>query len=266
MKNMFEKLSFLLKPLYFIRKVCLITGYFFWFTIGILAISLIIILNSLPDIDSMKFEDFKSLAQKKVIYKINVKKPYHRWVSIDNINRGLLWAVVISEDSTFFKHNGINFDAMYNAFADNLKRKKIVYGASTITQQVAKNIFLTSDKNYIRKIKEYFLTKSIEKRFSKNQILEVYLNIAEFGPNIYGVHKSSGYYFKKKPKNINAAEGCFMALFLPSPRKYHHSIYNNRYIGKRHRRKIRRILRDMSYMDFISPVQFKQFVKYKYFK
>ncbi len=266
MRYKLEKFKFLLKPFYLIRKICLITGYIFWFSIAVFTVSLIIIINSMPDIDSMKFSELKTIASKKVVKKIEVRKPRHVWVPIKQINRGLLWSIVISEDSTFFEHNGINFDAMYNAFADNLKKKKILYGASTITQQVAKNLFLSNDRNFVRKFKEYFITKALEERFTKNQILEIYLNIAEFGPNIYGVHKSSRYYFKKKPIQINAAEGSFMGLFLPSPRKYHHSIFNNRYLKKRHKRKLRRVLRDMSYMDLISPVQYRKYLNYKYFR
>lgn len=261
-----DRFRFLLKPVHYFNRISLITGYIFWSLILIFTTAVIIIYNTIPPIEKFSFDDLKKTATESVLKKRKDIKSKHNWVPVDKINRGLLWAVVISEDSTFFEHKGINFDALYNAFADNLKKKKVVYGASTISQQVAKNLFLTSERNFIRKIKEYFITKSLEKRFRKNQILEIYLNIAEFGPEIYGVKKASKYYFNKNPYDINAAEGSFMALFLPSPRKYHHSIFNNKYLSRKHRRKIRRVLRDMSYMELISPIQYRKYIKYKYFR
>ena len=106
----------------------------------------------------------------------------------------------------------------------------------------------------------------MEDRFTKNEILEVYLNIAEFGPDIFGVHMASRYYFKKVPQRVNAAEGAFLALMLPSPKKYHYSVFRNKYLANRHKRKIQRILKDMLYKELISPQQYRDYSNYSYFK
>ena len=98
---------------------------------------------------------------------------------------------MLSEDVNYFSHDGISYDDLYNAFVANLQSKKRSYGASTISQQVAKNLFLSSERTYSRKLKEYFITKRIESRLSKNEILELYLNLIEVGPGLYGVAAAS---------------------------------------------------------------------------
>jgi len=98
----------------------------------------------------------------------------------------------------------------------------------------------------------------MEERFTKNEILEIYLNIAEFGPDIFGVYMASMHYFNKEPKRINTAEGAFLALMLPSPKKYHYSIFRNKYLANRHKKKLRRILKDMLYKELISPEQYRE--------
>ena len=156
-------------------------------------------------------------------------------------------------------------DALVNSFAENLKRREFAFGGSTISQQVVKNIFLDNKKSIIRKIRELVVTRRLEKRFSKNLILELYLNIAEFGPDIFGVNAASHYYFKKSPSRINAAEGAFMALMLPSPRKNHYRLFQNRNLSERWRRKLQRILKDMRYNDFITEKQYRYYINYPYF-
>jgi len=255
----------LLSPYRFFRSVCLLTGLLVWVFIGIVAVFLYIFFSSLPDFKTMAFKDLKQVAQERVINKLDGKQAQYRWSPLEEINRDLIYTVVMGEDASYFEHRGINYDALVNAFAENIKRRKFVYGASTISQQVVKNLFLYSSKTFIRKLKELMITRRMEDGFSKNQILEIYLNIAEFGPDIFGVHRASAYYFKKKPRQINAAEGAFLALMLPSPKKYHHSIFRNKYLSRRHRKKIRRILKDMLYKELISPEQYQDYLSYSYF-
>jgi monofunctional biosynthetic peptidoglycan transglycosylase len=265
-RSIVERVSYVvLSPYRFFRSVCLITGFLVWVFIGIMIILLYAFFSSMPDFETMTFKELKGIAQGRVISKLNGKRTSYRWSPLDEISRDLLYAVVMGEDASYFEHKGINYDALINAFAENIKRRKFVYGASTISQQVVKNVFLYSSKTLTRKLKELIVTRRMEDRFSKNQILEIYLNIAEFGPDIFGVGRASTYYFKKKPNQVNAAEGAFLALMLPSPRKYHHSIFQNKYIASRHKRKLRRILKDMLYKELISPQQYKGYLNYSYF-
>ena len=119
----------------------------------------------------------------------------------------------MSEDSSFFQHDGINYDAILRSLLVNLKAKSFKAGGSTISQQVVKNIFLTQEKTIIRKFKGILYNKRIgEKFYKKNQILELYLNIIEAGPDIYGVNAASHIYFSKRPSELNGAEGAFVAI------------------------------------------------------
>jgi monofunctional biosynthetic peptidoglycan transglycosylase len=255
-----------LSPYRFFRWVCFATGLLVWLFIAIMGVALYFFYSSMPDFESMTFKEFKGAAQKQVLGKLNEKRVSYRWRPLDEIGRDLLYAVVMGEDASYFEHSGINYDALINAFAENVKRRKFVFGASTISQQVVKNVFLHSSKTITRKVKELIVTRRMEERFTKNEILEVYLNIAEFGPDIFGVHMASRYYFNKEPKRINAAEGAFLALMLPSPKKYHYSIFRNKYLANRHKRKLRRILKDMLYKELISPQQYRDYSRYSYFE
>lgn len=211
----------------------------------------------------MTYEDVRARAEKN-LQKLVKDRPL-RWVSIDHMNRELIYAIVMSEDSTFFEHEGVNFDAMIGAALNNLRKKKYESGASTISQQVTKNIFLTQDKSLVRKLKEVIVTRRVETRFTKNEILELYLNLAEFGPDVYGIQAAASHYFKKKPSEINAAEGAFLALMLPSPRKFHYSVFENQNITLSKKKKLRRILGDMLSQELISPKQYREYVRYDYF-
>ena len=255
-----------LSPYRYFRWVCFITGLLVWVFIAIMGVLLYFFYSSMPNFEIMTFKEFKEVAQKQTLSKLNDKRRGYRWRPLDEISRDFLYAVVMGEDASYFEHSGINYDALINAFAENIKRRKFVFGASTISQQVVKNVFLYSSKTITRKLKELIITRRMEDRFTKNEILEVYLNIAEFGPDIFGVHMASRYYFNKEPRRVNAAEGAFLALMLPSPKKYHYSIFRNRYLANRHKRKLERILKDMLYKELISPQQYKEYSSYSYFE
>lgn len=254
-----------LSPYRYFRWVCFITGLLVWVFIAITGVALYFFYSSMPDFKIMTFKEFKGAAKKQVLTKMNDKRVGYRWRPLDQISRDFLYAVVMGEDASYFEHSGINYDALINAFAENIKRRKFVFGASTISQQVVKNVFLYSSKTITRKLKELIITRRMEDRFTKNEILEVYLNIAEFGPDIFGVHMASRYYFNKEPQRVNAAEGAFLALMLPSPKKFHYSIFRNKYLANRHKRKLRRILKDMLYKELISPQQYRDYSNYSYF-
>lgn len=144
---------------------------------------------------------------------------YYDWVRKDNISTQLKLAVIGAEDQIFFEHWGFDFRSISEAFKIN-QRKRIQRGASTITQQVSKNLFLWPQKSFIRKGLEAYFTLLIELIWSKDRILEVYLNIAQFGENVFGAEAASKKYFKKNAKNLNHYEASLMAAVLPNPLRF----------------------------------------------
>lgn len=164
----------------------------------------------------------------KIVYTVVKEKP-DQWVDLKDISKRLQWAIITSEDGKFYDHNGFDYEQFQKAFesAFILKRKK-VRGASTITQQLIKNLFLSREKSISRKMKEFVFSLVIENHVDKIKILETYLNIIEYGKNIYGIKNASLFYFKKKPSQLLARESAFIAMLLPSPVKYSRSFYNKR--------------------------------------
>lgn len=143
----------------------------------------------------------------------------HTWVSIEDIAPSMQKAVLKAEDYRFFEHNGFDWDAIEKAMRYNQthKRKK---GASTISQQTAKNVFLWPRRDWIRKGLEAYYTVLIELLWSKERIMEVYLNVVELGSGVYGVEAASNKYFKKSAKNLSPSQASLIAAVLPNPRKF----------------------------------------------
>ena len=255
-----------ISPYRIFKFVCFSLG----FLVLVLSITLSLyitnFLNSLPDLEHTSYSRMKQIARKRVSQKLQVKSKRYKWVGLQNVSRDYLYTIVMSEDAGFFEHDGIDFDAVIDSFAKNFRKRKVESGGSTISQQTVKNLFLKHDRTFARKFKEVIITWSLEKHFSKNQILELYLNIAELGPDIYGINAASYAYFGKSPSKINAAEGAFIGLMLPSPRRFHYSVFQNKNLSRPKRRKIRRILADMMHHEFISPKQFYGYLNYNYFK
>ena len=143
----------------------------------------------------------------------------HDWVPIEAISKNLQIAVMCSEDQLFLKHNGFDVEAIEKAYKNNKKGKKI-RGASTISQQTAKNVFLWPNRSWLRKGLEAYFTFLIELIWSKERIMEVYLNSIEMGPGIYGAEAASLYWFKKSAVKLNTYEAAAIAAILPSPLRY----------------------------------------------
>jgi len=141
------------------------------------------------------------------------------WVSIDNISPNLVLAVIASEDNNFETHYGVDFKAIEKAKKLNARGKKI-RGASTITQQTAKNVFLWQARTYVRKGLELYFSGLIELVWGKKRIMEMYLNVIEMGDGIYGAEAASQKYFNKPAKNLTRAEAAAIAAVLPNPRKW----------------------------------------------
>jgi len=221
--------------------------------------------KSIPNVDKLTVDDLQRMGEAVVQKRLENKTKRYKWTRIKDINRELLFSLVLSEDATFFEHNGFNLEAMIDSVAENIKERRPAYGASTITQQLAKNLFTTGEKTIWRKLQEAILTNKLEAKFTKNELLEVYLNIAEFGPDIYGVNAASHAFFKKNPIDVNAAQGALLAQMLPSPRRHYFQIYENKNLTRAKRRRIDRLLRDMLYQEYITEKQYREYVQYRYF-
>ena len=141
------------------------------------------------------------------------------WVSLDDISPSLQLAVVCSEDQNFLEHYGFDLDAIEKALEHN-KNHKRKRGASTISQQTAKNVFLYDGRNWIRKGLEVYFTFLIELIWNKERIMEVYLNVIEFGDGIYGAEAASQQFFHTSAKNISRSQAALLAAVLPAPRRY----------------------------------------------
>lgn len=143
----------------------------------------------------------------------------YRWVSWNDISASMKLAVIAAEDQRFLQHNGFDFDSIVSAVDDHLEGRRL-RGASTISQQVAKNLFLWSGRSYFRKLLEAYFTMLIELSWSKHRILEVYLNTAEFGSGVYGVSSAAHQFFGKRAVQLASWEAASLAAVLPSPQRY----------------------------------------------
>lgn len=165
------------------------------------------------------------------------------YISFNEMGRNVKKAVIASEDQNFYKHNGFDFQAIQKAFADNQKGKKLK-GGSTISQQTAKNIFLWNGRSYVRKGLEAIFTFIIEKVWSKDIILERYLNSIEMGQGVFGVEAASHYYFGKSSADLTKSEAAWIAVCLPNPKKYDPKNPSS-YLSRKHSW----VMRQMNYVN-----------------
>lgn len=164
----------------------------------------------------------------------------HKWVTYERISPHLKRAIVAAEDSKFLGHEGFDIEGIQSAVEKNLKKGKLVAGGSTISQQLAKNLFLSGDRSFIRKGQEAIITLMIESTWSKHRILEVYLNVIEWGNGIYGAEAAARRYYKISAAGLNASQAAQMAAMVPNPRWYE----NNR-SSRKYQRRVRTIARYM---------------------
>ncbi|KZZ46122.1 hypothetical protein A3759_07860 [Thalassolituus sp. HI0120] len=254
------------------RTLLLITGALVWLGVAAVSVFIALLLKDLPTREQMSMDNLQQIANQRLHMRAELSKTsaqsrhatIHPWIDLDQVSRDLLYSIVLSEDGDFFVHQGIDYDALQAALAENIKRREWAFGASTISQQTAKNLFLDGNKSLTRKFQELIATRRLEQALNKNQILEIYLNIAEFGPDLYGVKAAAHYYFETTPDQLNAVQGAFLALLLPSPRRYHYSLVSNGNWSPALRKKMQRILRDMRFKEFISAEQYQSYRKWRY--
>ena len=143
-----------------------------------------------------------------------------RWTPYGAIPSALKKAVVASEDANFYTHEGVDYEAIREAIKADWRKGKFVRGGSTITQQLAKNLYLTRERTLTRKVKEIVLARRMDDALSKARILELYLNVVELGPMVYGIGHAAHYYFGKRPSALTVRECAFLASMLPGPKVY----------------------------------------------
>lgn len=178
-----------------------------------------------PNVASLKkkhhhktaFMDYREETWKKKGIKKNIKVI---WVPLTQISPYVMKAVIIAEDDHFWSHEGFDFDAMQKALEKDIKKMKFKAGGSTISQQLAKNLYLSPAKDPIRKIKEAILTWRLENTLSKRRIIELYLNVAEWGDGIFGIEAAAQSHYGKHASELNAREAATLASILPNPRRY----------------------------------------------
>jgi monofunctional biosynthetic peptidoglycan transglycosylase len=144
----------------------------------------------------------------------------YSWTPLERISPSLVQAVVISEDDKFWGHKGFDLEAIKAALKKDIRKKTWRYGGSTITQQLAKNLFLSPSRDPSRKLRELILTWRLERTLSKKRILELYLNVVEWGSGVFGAEEASERYYGKSAADLTPNEAAHLAVVLPSPRRY----------------------------------------------
>ncbi len=154
------------------------------------------------------------------------------WVPLSGVSQHLINAVIVAEDGTFFEHGGIDWYEVRESVERNLEEERVVRGSSTITMQLAKNLYLSTSRDPLRKFKEMIIALRMERELSKRRILEIYLNVIEWGDGIFGVEAASRLYFGKSAGNLTREEAARMAAVIPSPLR-HKPNTNSRYVMRR---------------------------------
>ncbi len=177
----------------------------------------------MPDASEFKAQSPKKtsmMAYREAVWKAKGKKKNiaHTWVAMPDISPYLVKAVIISEDDKFWEHAGFDYAGMKEAMEKNLKSGKFRAGGSTISQQLAKNLYLTPERSFYRKVKEAVITWKMERTLTKRRILELYLNAAEWGDGVFGVEAAANAYFGKRAADLTPMEASRLAVALPSPK------------------------------------------------
>ena len=179
---------------------------------------------TLPSAEPLLTENPKTTAlieQRSAEAREEGKKPRRRqaWVPLTAISKSALYAVLISEDSGFFGHEGVDTKQLEKAVEEAVRKGQLGRGASTITQQLAKNLWLSTDRSLLRKLKELLLARRLEKALPKQRILALYVNVVEWGNGVYGIEAGAREHFGVSASRLTVAQGAILASMLPAPRK-----------------------------------------------
>lgn len=184
-------------------------------------------------------------------YRISSTVPM-KWRSLDQIDYKAAHAIVVSEDWAFYMHAGVDSNQLKTAVAEYIFGGRALRGASTITQQVVKNLFLSREKSLVRKLKEMVLALYMDQVLEKKRILEIYLNIIEYGEGLYGIADASQFYFGKRTEKLSPREGAFLAMLLPNPKIYASS-FHQRSLTPYATKIIQEILSKMEMAHYLTP-------------
>ena len=201
-----------------------------------------------------EYPHIKVLPDQSVQIEIQPGQPKN-WVKLKDISSYGKGAIVLSEDWAFYQHEGLDIEQMKVALSEMMENSRF-RGASTITQQMVKNVFLSESRTLWRKLHEIILAQKVEKVLSKNRILEVYLNCIEYGPGIYGIKAAAAHYFKKNPSQLNPREAAFIAMLLPSPKRYYVS-FKKKKLTRFAQIRVKAILRKMRMGKLINLDQYE---------
>jgi monofunctional biosynthetic peptidoglycan transglycosylase len=210
------------------------------FALGLISVAVLLSLVYfllMPDLSKLKKENPKKTAlmeyrEKELKEKGKKFRMNQTWVSLSNISPYLVKAVLIAEDDKFWIHEGFDYEAIQKALEKDMKAGKFKFGGSTISQQLARNLYLSPVKKPLRKMREAIITWRMEKVLSKRRILELYLNVVEWGDGIFGVEAASIYYYGKPSSELTPQEAARLAAVLPNPRKYS-PVSDQRYVMNR---------------------------------
>jgi len=214
-------------------------------------------LTSMPDFTQMRTSvevTFPLPNGEKITRKVGPQTA--DWVGMSQISNHLLMAVIASEDASFFSHDGIDYHEVKESIRKDIKEKRWARGASTITQQVVKNAFLTRQKTLWRKFKEVLWAREMDKVLSKSEILAFYVNLVEWGPGIYGIRQSARHYFQCTPAILTPRQSAFLAMLLPAPVKYY-TYFKKRQLSDFANRRVAQILRVMNRMKFLDDGEYE---------
>jgi len=180
-----------------------------------------------PSMTSFMREQQAALQEKNP--KANIQQV---WVPYNRISNNLKRAIIASEDANFSEHEGVDWEALQKAYEKNTKKHKVVSGGSTITQQLAKNLFLSGSRSYVRKGQELIITFMLESLMDKERIFEIYLNVVEFGTGTFGAEAAARHYYGVSAANLSAVQAAKLAVMLPNPR-YFDKHRDSNYLARR---------------------------------
>ena len=180
---------------------------------------------TLPDVRPLRTGNppttaFIELRTRQAIAKGETPHRLQRWVPYNRISSNLTRAVLVAEDATFWQHDGVDYAQLRDAVEVSVERREFVRGASTITQQLAKNLYLSPDRNPVRKLREVLIARRLEAELSKQRILELYLNVIEWGDGIYGAEAAARQYFRTSASALSPQEASLLAAGIVNPRYF----------------------------------------------
>jgi len=235
-----------------VARVLLWTALLLGIPLGLLALTWLL---TLPDVALLAKTNPgpTALMEHRQTLAHNQRHPVPRqwiWVPLSRMSRHLQHAAIAAEDASFFIHEGFDWEGIKDAAIHNLEAGELKRGGSTITQQLAKNLYLSTERSLFRKAHEALITRSLEHHLTKERILELYLNVAEWGNGVYGAEAAARHHFGKSAQDLTAEEAAWLAAILPSPRRYD-PLRKTAFLSKRHQR----ILKSMNRIPTLSPAR-----------